>query len=62
MLKDDDPKNWQEDFSHENGNYYNRCYICNQLFLGHKRRVVCRVCQPPLNKEVQDERKRDCKT
>jgi len=43
-----DPKhperNWTEDFSHENGNYYCRCYECGCVFLGHKRRGVCKVC------------------
>ena len=40
----DSPKNWKEDFSHENGNYMNRCMYCNEMFMGHKRRVVCREC------------------
>ena len=35
---------WTEDFSHENGNYQCRCIECNSVFLGHKRRVVCKVC------------------
>jgi hypothetical protein len=39
--------NWPEDFSHENGNYNNDCYICKTVFIGHKRRVVCRVCATP---------------
>jgi len=38
------PKNWPEDFSHENGNYINTCMRCNEKFLGHKRRVVCKQC------------------
>lgn len=36
--------NWEEDFSHENGNYTNRCAKCKKFFLGHKRRVGCRKC------------------
>ncbi len=35
---------WTEDFSHENGNYINACIVCKNEFMGHKRRVVCRVC------------------
>lgn len=37
-------RNWIEDFSHENGNYSNICILCNNRFLGHKRRVVCKKC------------------
>lgn len=37
-------KNWEEDFEHENGNYLNNCCECNQQFLGHKRRVICKEC------------------
>ncbi len=41
---------WTEDFSHENGNYQNRCIHCDCLFMGHKRRVTCKVCaQPKFN-------------
>jgi len=38
------PKNWKEDYEHENGNYMNHCRTCNQKFLGHKRRVQCKEC------------------
>ncbi len=37
-------RNWVEDFSHENGNYSNICIRCNNEFLGHKRRIVCKNC------------------
>lgn len=36
--------NWTEDFPHENGNYMNVCRECGNEFLGHKRRVVCKLC------------------
>lgn len=36
--------NWTEDFSHENGNYENRCIHCDHLFFGYKRRVICKLC------------------
>ncbi len=40
-----DPKyDWTEDFDHENGRYLRACVHCGAAFLGHKRRVVCRVC------------------
>lgn len=36
--------NWPEDAKHENGNYQSTCALCWNLFAGHKRRVVCKVC------------------
>ncbi len=38
------PRDWVEDFSHENGNYVCQCCMCEKTFLGHKRRVVCQLC------------------
>ena len=35
---------WPEDFPHENGQYMNTCHVCKNTFIGHKRRVVCKVC------------------
>ena len=35
---------WTDDFSHENGNYENRCVRCDSTFYGHKRRLVCKKC------------------
>lgn len=43
-------RDWPEDFYLENGNYLNKCLYCEQNFLGHKRRIVCRKCQ--LNSPV----------
>lgn len=37
-------RDWREDFAHENGSYQCSCCICEQEFIGHKRRVVCKVC------------------
>ena len=37
-------RNWPEDYNRENGNYQNKCVGCSEHFIGHKRRVVCRVC------------------
>lgn len=38
------PRDWREDSSHENGNYNCTCCLCKETFIGHKRRVVCKVC------------------
>jgi len=40
-------RDWPEDSSHENGNYHNLCVVCGSSFIGHKRRVICKVCAPP---------------
>lgn len=47
LIADAEKRNWTEDFSHENGNYHCRCCICNNYFIGHKRRVVCKKCAEP---------------
>ena len=33
-----------EDFKHENGNYENFYTRCATRFIGHKRRLSCKVC------------------
>lgn len=38
------PVDWPEDFGHENGMYFCRCFYCGGRFTGYKRRVVCKVC------------------
>ena len=38
------PRDWPEDFSHDNGRYLNTCCGCNHIFTGHKRRNECKVC------------------
>lgn len=43
-------RDWPGDFEHENGNYQCTCLECGKLFLGHKRRVICRVCTKPEEK------------
>ena len=37
-------KDWKGDWRFENGNYFCTCMFCKELFTGHKRRVVCRLC------------------
>ena len=44
MPRFDSPKNWTEDYKHENGNYVCRCSRCKEYFYGHKRRSLCKVC------------------
>lgn len=58
---EDDPRNWREDFPHENGNYVNRCHDCDNLFLGHKRRITCKLCSAPKSfiREQVDAAKRE---
>lgn len=41
---------WPEDFGGENGKYQNECVTCKTLFIGHKQRVVCRVCAEAARK------------
>lgn len=43
-------RSWPEDASHENGNYSNTCCHCGREFVGHKRRVVCKVCATEASK------------
>lgn len=38
------PRDWTEDFEGENGCYMNRCVLCECDFHGHKRRMICKVC------------------
>lgn len=37
-------RSWLEDQGHENGDYFNKCIVCGEQFIGHKRRLVCRSC------------------
>jgi len=37
-------RDWTEDAAHENGEYSCTCSTCGNLFIGHKRRVTCKVC------------------
>ena len=37
-------RDWDEDKSHENGNYVCACGKCGFHFIGHKRRVRCKLC------------------
>lgn len=37
-------RDWYQDNLLENGNYMHNCAICNETFMGHKNRYVCKVC------------------
>lgn len=43
-VQDAPSRDWTEDSPHENGNYVCRCVTCKQNFIGHKRRVQCKLC------------------
>jgi len=43
-------RDWQEDFSHENGNYECICVHCAKHFIGHKRRIFCKYCSNQIEK------------
>lgn len=46
---EDDARDFREDFSQENGSYMCRCLTCEKTFMGHKRRVTCRLCAKALS-------------
>lgn len=56
LLKDttQDERSWSDDFCHENGHYYTVCCHCLRTFIGHKRRVTCRVCAAPSHPGQQE--------
>lgn len=58
----DDAKCWTEDYPHDNGMYTNRCFKCWNLFVGHKRRRICKVCDVPVEPEVKTELTQDEKS
>lgn len=43
--------NWPEDYAHENGNYMSMCRECGNKFVGHKRRIKCKVCADAMLEE-----------
>lgn len=47
----DPSPDWIEDNTHENGNYVCQCMHCKCAFVGHKRRVVCKVCDKRVMKK-----------
>ena len=49
-------RDWPEDFNYENGCYSCKCLTCKNRFLGHKRRLTCKVCEETreFRKELVD--------
>ena len=45
----DDAKSFPEDLNFENGCYMNECFKCKAIFLGHKRRRICKLCEEKEN-------------
>jgi hypothetical protein len=58
LLKDTthEERSWPEDAANENGAYNCTCCVCLRTFIGHKRRVICRVCKesPPSSVQAVD--------
>jgi hypothetical protein len=50
-------RDWKEDFALENGNYECRCFECGQTFVGHKRRITCKVCAARKDAEIEKDYK-----
>jgi hypothetical protein len=48
------PKDFPEDAKHENGNYYCHCTSCGTTFIGHKRRITCKLCEKKKEEWVSD--------
>ena len=38
------PSDWPEDFPDENGSYLGKCFQCGNGFIGHKHRMICKLC------------------
>lgn len=49
------PLDWPDDFSHENGNYNCHCVDCGKTFVGHKRRVQCKLCAEKTSSQRQSD-------
>ena len=44
MASFDSIKNWNDDYEGIVGGYVSKCVRCEESFLGHKRRFVCKEC------------------
>lgn len=61
----DNAHSWPEDFSHENGKYIMHCLTCLHDFVGHKRRIQCKLCSEVvayIEKSDGSVRCKDCLT
>ena len=46
------PGNYPEDFEMENGQYMHQCRECENTFVGHKYRRICKVCAEEVESYV----------
>jgi formate dehydrogenase maturation protein FdhE len=44
---------WKEDFGHENGRYFCVCVTCENKFMGHKRRHICKTCDTESREDYE---------
>jgi uncharacterized OB-fold protein len=49
----ENPGDYPEDFEMENGLYMNQCRECGNMFCGHKRRGICKVCAEEVESETE---------
>lgn len=54
MTSSTSPKDWTEDFHLENGCYNSLCIICQGMFIGYKRRHVCKTCDEECKQRAQE--------
>lgn len=50
LLRDSE-HSWKEDYPDENGKHHHTCQQCGAQFIGHKRRMICKVCSDRAQSE-----------
>ena len=58
MIEIVDKKCWVEDYPGGRGAYSNRCLVCLSMFLGHKGRRICKLCDTIPKPTLTDEEKK----
>jgi hypothetical protein len=56
------PGDWPKDAADEdNGRYQSTCHLCGKTFIGHKRRVTCKVCatKPATGEQISERAARE---
>ncbi len=48
-------RDFPDDAKNENGNYQNKCLLCDEVFVGNKGRVTCRLCEKKQTVWLQEE-------
>lgn len=46
---------WPEDFQYDNGMYMNTCCDCKHTFIGHKHRIICKLCYNPITEKIKSD-------